>query len=72
MSAESATEFEEKYGDVARPLLDEANTAYKLTKALLALDPPICITDAVAMSWLLKYQGSRRIDTAGQLESEFW
>ena len=37
----------------------------------MALDPPICITDGVAKSWLLKYQGSRRIDTAGQLESEF-
>ena len=44
-SANTAQEFEERYGDRARPLVEEHNSAYKLTKALLALDPPVCISD---------------------------
>ena len=70
-SANTAQEFEERYGDRARPLIEEHNSAYKLTKALLALDPPVCISDQVAKTWLSSYQGLRHFETAGQLESEF-
>ena len=70
-SANAAQEFEEWCGDRARPFVEEHNSAYKLTKALLALDPPVCISDQVAKTWLSSYQVLRHFETAGQLESEF-
>ena len=54
-SAKTAQEFEERYWDRARPLAEEHNSAYKLTEALLALDPPVCISDQVAKTWLSAY-----------------
>ena len=54
-----------------RPLVEEHNSASKLTKALLALDLPVCISDQVAKTWLSTFQGLRHFETAGQLESEF-
>ena len=70
-SVKTAEEFEERHGDTARNLVDEHNTAFKLTKALLEVDPPVCISDRVARTWLSKFQSLRHFETAGQLESEF-
>ena len=46
----TAQEFEERYGDRARPLVEEQNSAYKLTKAILALDPPGLVCSVIALS----------------------
>ena len=67
-SASSAIEFEDKFGVLAAPLADEHNTAYKLTRALRDLTPPVYITDGVAKSWLAKFQGKVRILQAAQVE----
>ena len=54
-----------------RALATEHCTAFKLVKALSALEQPIFITDGVAKSWLSKYHGDQRaIHNAGKLELE--
>jgi hypothetical protein len=66
-SASSAAEFEEKYGEVALTLVAQHDTAYKLTRALRMLDPPVSITDQVAKTWLAKFRGMRRIMVPAQV-----
>ena len=60
-SASTASEFEQKYGELALTLVAQNDTAYKLTKALRAQQLPVYITDGVAKQWLSKYRGMRHI-----------
>ena len=69
-SASNAADFQEKFGQLATPLVEQYNTAYKLTGALRKLDPPVFITDGVAKQWLAKYHSMRRITVPAQVELE--
>ena len=67
-SAGTAQEFQDKFGVLAEGLIDEHNTAFKLTKALRGLNPPVYITDQVAKTWLSKFHGQKRILEPAQIE----
>ena len=47
-SVSSAQELDEKYGEVARALLDGSITAYVLCKKLSQREPPVYVSDGVA------------------------
>ena len=68
-SIQSATELNEKHGDIVKHLSIDYHTAYKLGAALRNRDPPIFASDGVVKQWLMKY-GSKMtyIDNAGHLE----
>ena len=69
----SAEALQEQYGSIIAHYAVEHATPFKLCQALLRHDPPICISDAVAKQWLLKYggqEGVKLINNAAQLELE--
>ena len=50
-----AAQIEEQHGDELRQLYQEAPTAWRLRKKLLARQPPLDITDGVLKVWIEKY-----------------
>ena len=71
-SAATAQEFHDNFGVLAIPLAEHHNTAFKLTKALRGLDPPVYVTDQVAKTWLAKFWGQTRIQQASQIEAPYY
>ena len=52
-SVSSAQGLEEQYGDAVRALLDGSITAYRLCKQLRERDPPVHVSDGVAIIIIL-------------------
>ena len=72
LSAESAADANERYGDLLQSLAADNSTAYRLCKALRERTPPVYLTDEVAKQWLAAYRGYLdRIENAGHLETQY-
>ena len=72
VSIASAAELEEKYGTAIRHLGIQYDTAFKLCGALRQLDPPLYVSDKVAMTWLRLYSSKEtivKVQNAGHLET---
>ena len=52
----SSHELDAKYGSVLVGMVKEHCSAYRLQKALKALDPPVYVTEAVAKVWFKQHQ----------------
>ena len=67
----TARELNEKYGDVVAELAKRYESAFLLSKALKARDPPVVASDGVLKEWLRRYRGDlQSIQTAGELEMQ--
>ena len=67
----TARELNEKYGDVVAELAKTYASAFLLSKALKARDPPVVASDGVLKEWLRRYRGDlQSIQTAGELEMQ--
>ena len=68
----TAKDLQEQHGSSILHLATEYNTAFKLCKKLLELDPPVSVTDAVAKGWLKKYATDQEltvVQNSGHLET---
>ena len=71
-SVSSAQEFEDRYGDEVRALLDGNITAYHLCKQLRQRDPPVYVSDGVAKQWLSKQRiGEVTVLNCGHMETRY-
>ena len=67
----SARELNEKYGDVVAELAKTYASAFLLSKALKARDPPVVASDGVLRVWLRRYRGDlQSINTASEQEMQ--
>ena len=65
----SAQELNERFGEEVVELEKKNGTAYLLSKALKARNPPVLAPDGVCRQWLLRYRGElQTINTGGELE----
>jgi len=72
LSARSAAEANDKYGEILQALSVDNSTAYKLCKALRERTPPVYLTDRVSKQWLFACRGYMdRIENAGHLETQY-
>ena len=60
-SAQNAQEFEDKYGGMAKSLVAENPTAYKLRNALRIQDPAVIVSHGILKAWLLAYGGQDQV-----------